>query len=102
MQGDDTDPAYKTIEFGLDVTPLLSYVEPGEAYKFFLIVDENDYENLGTGQVKYFSLIDFSNGLQEVSCDDQNVPLVDNGRTCSVTKCEWKDLLAALATEWNG
>jgi hypothetical protein len=81
MQGIDTLPDYKTIEFGLDVTPLLSYVDPGKAYKFFLIIDEKDPENLGTGQVKGFSLIDYQNGINEIACNEHNVPLVDNGRT---------------------
>ncbi len=81
MQGNDTTPDHKTIEFGLDVTPLLSYVETGQPYKFFLIVDENDPENLGHGQLKSFSLMDYHIGVQEIPCNEQNVPLIENGRT---------------------
>jgi len=81
MQGNDTTPEHKTIEFGLDVTPLLSYVEPGQAYKFFLIVDEKDQENLGHGQLKHFSLIDYQDGVEEIICEEQNVPLEENSRT---------------------
>ncbi len=81
MQGNDTTDANKTIEFGLDVSPLLSYVEEGEPYKFFLIVDEKDPNNKGYGQIKYFSLFDYQDGMQEIVCDEQNVVLNDNGRT---------------------
>ncbi len=81
MQGNDTTPDHKTIEFGLDVTPLLSYVEAGQPYKFFLIVDEKDPENLGHGQLKSFSLMDYQSGVQEIPCSEHNVPLIENGRT---------------------
>ncbi|NQT77139.1 MAG: T9SS type A sorting domain-containing protein [Bacteroidetes bacterium] len=81
MQGNDTTPDHKIIEFGLDVTPLLSYVEAGQPCKFFLIVDEKDPKNLGHGQIKSFSLMDYQSGVQEIPCSEQNVPLVENGRT---------------------
>jgi len=81
MQGNDTTEAHKTIEFGLDVSPLLSYVEAGEPYKFFLIVDEKDPDNKGYGMLKSFSLIDYQDGMEEVVCEEQDVVLKDNGRT---------------------
>lgn len=81
MQGNDTAVQNKTIEFGLDVTPLLSYVEPGQAYKFFLIIEERDPENLGRGQVNYFSLMDYTNGLEEIPCSLTDVVLVGDGKT---------------------
>jgi hypothetical protein len=81
MQGNDTTPENKTIEFGLDITPLLSYVETGKEYRFFLIVDEKDPENLGYGQIKDFSLIDYQEGFTEIPCIQQNVILTDNGTT---------------------
>lgn len=81
MQGNDTTPENKTIEFGLDITPLLSHVETGKEYRFFLIVDEKDPENLGYGQIKDFSLIDYQEGFTEVPCSQQNVILTDNGTT---------------------
>ncbi len=83
MQGNDTIPDNKTIEFGLDLSPLLSYVEPGQACKFFLLVDEDDPYNYSNGQVKYFSLMDYTNGLTviETPCNQQNVTLLNDGRT---------------------
>ncbi|MCK4990465.1 MAG: hypothetical protein KAS29_08270, partial [Bacteroidales bacterium] len=81
MQGNDTAPEHKTIEFGLDITSLLSYVEAGQPYKFFLIIDEKDPENRGHGQIKSFSLMDYQGSVQEIPCSEQNVLLVENGRT---------------------
>ncbi|MCK5765653.1 MAG: hypothetical protein KAH26_06710 [Bacteroidales bacterium] len=81
MQGNDTTPDHKTIEFGLDVTPLLLHIEPGEACKFFLIVDENDPQDYSDGQVKDFSIMDYASGVVEIPCDQQNVPLINNGTT---------------------
>lgn len=81
MQGIDIMDEYKTLEFGLDISPLLSYTEPGNPYKFFLLIDERDPKNLGTGQVNYFSLIDYSDGIQEIVCNQLPAPLVENSRT---------------------
>ncbi len=47
-----------TIEIGLDVTPLLSFVELGETFQFFLIVEENDPENSSFGSINHLALID--------------------------------------------
>lgn len=82
MQGGTSNPANQTIEFGLDITPLLSFLEPGASGAFFLEVHENDPFSSGTGEVVAFSLMDYSNGsLVEVGCNEQNVPLVNNGIT---------------------
>ena len=81
MQGNDTTADHKTIEFGLDVSPLLTMAEPGRPYRFFLIVDEQDEDNLGTGQINYFSLMDYQDGLAEIACEEENVPLMENGST---------------------
>lgn len=100
MQGNDTTPDHMTIEFGLDLNPLLTYVKPGEACKFFLIVDEKDPENYGYGQVDYFSMMDYSSGLTEIGYEQQNIPLVDNGQTSlSITYIPDFDAVEVLTTE---
>jgi hypothetical protein len=77
----------KYIEIGLDITPLLSYVNPGEETKFFLGVVEKDPYNQGDGEIVTWSLIDYSNGGEEIICEQQNVPLINNDSTfLSVTK----------------
>ena len=85
MQGGSSE-ADKTIEFGLDVTPLLSYITAGESAKFFFEVRENDPDNEATGEIVNFSLMDYTDGVAEVPCQQTNVPLVENGlTTVSVT-----------------
>ena len=80
MQGGNSE-ADKTIEFGLDVTSLLSYVEPGQPAKFFFEVRENDPGNEATGEIVNFSLMDYTVGLVEIPCQQTNVSLVENGLT---------------------
>ncbi len=82
MQGNDTTPEHKDIEFALDLTPLLAHATPGQPAKFFLVVDERDPENHGYGQVNSFSLMDYTGPIvTEIPCEEENVPLTDNGQT---------------------
>ena len=94
MQGDNTSEVYKTLEFGLDVTPLLSYMTPGEQAKIFLQVKENDPDNLATGQVISFSLMDYSNGIEEIPCALSNLPIIENGTTTLsvIHQLNWNDV----------
>ncbi len=46
------------IEFGLDITPLLAYVNPDEPVKYFLCVNEVDPYYYGEGEIVSFSVID--------------------------------------------
>lgn len=73
--------ADKTIEFGIDATPLLSHIEPGQAAKFFLSVLETDPTALATGQIISFSLVDYNGTTTTIPCTSINVPLVENGLT---------------------
>ncbi len=81
MQGGTSDPENKTIEFGLDITPLLGEISSGEIAKFFLQVIENDPNNTGNGEIVSFSLMDYSDGLTEIPYPLSNVTLVDNSIT---------------------
>ena len=79
MKGGTTE-ADKTIELGLDITPLLSYVASGQTAKFFLKVDAQDPSNVGSGQVISFSVIDYSGATpQEVVSSQNNVAINENG-----------------------
>ena len=46
------------IEFGLDITPLLAYVNPDEPVKYFICLNEVDPYNYGEGEIISFSVID--------------------------------------------
>ncbi len=81
MQGGRTDPENKMIEIGLDITPLLGYVEPGQQAEYFVEVSEADPDNEGTGQIISYSLMDYHAGGQELHCPQENVPLKDNATT---------------------
>ncbi len=86
MQGGTTE-ADKTLEFGLDITPILGQIISGEPAKFFFRVIEDDPYNEGTGEIVSYAIIDYTNGVEEVDCDQQNVPINDNGvTTLSVIK----------------
>ena len=80
MQG-GTSTADKTIEFGLDVTPLLGFIDGNIEAKYFLLVDEDDVDNSGTGEINNWSVMDYTNGLIEIQCPQTNVPIVENGLT---------------------
>lgn len=80
MQGGTTE-ADKTIEFGVDATPLLSETNNGQPAKYFLMVQENDPSNSATGQVVSFDLIDYTTGSVTIPSGSSNVPLVENGTT---------------------
>lgn len=81
MQG-GTDVEHKTIEFGLDITPLLDYVNPEQSAKYFLQVTENDPENLHSGEIVAFSIIDYTGVTPlETAYPDSNVSLINNAIT---------------------
>ncbi len=81
MQGHDTSEVQKSLEFGLDVTPLLSHIQPGEPAKFFFITDENDPMQDGSGQITAFSLMDYTGNREEIISTETPAILVNNSRT---------------------
>ncbi len=84
MQGGQTE-ADKTIEFGLDVTPLLSGINSGQQATFFLEVIEKDTGTVGTGTgfINSFSLVDYTTGFpQQTNYPVTNVFITNNDTTC--------------------
>jgi hypothetical protein len=75
MQGGTSNPANKTIEFGLDISPLLGVVSLGQDVRFFLQVFEYDPAGTGTGVINHFSVIDYTDGVQATVCPQNNVPV---------------------------
>ena len=57
MQGGDTT-ADKTLELGLDFTPLLGHIEPGQPARWFLELHESDPWGQAWGQLNAFSVYD--------------------------------------------
>ncbi len=69
------------IEFGLDLNPLLAYIEPDTEAKFFLRIDENDPQGEGSGNITAFSLMEYTMGIVEINSGVNNLPIVNNGLT---------------------
>lgn len=81
MQGGTTE-ADKTLELGLDVSPLLNMMEPNTPYKFFLGVTENDVSGTGTGQILNYSIMDYTGTSPvEIPCSTTNAPITNNTTT---------------------
>ena len=81
LQGNDTAEALKSLEFGLDVTPLLSQLQPGLPARFFFLVDENDRYGEATGEISAFSLMDYVDDLQEIQAPDLPLEIENDSRT---------------------
>ncbi len=81
MQGRRLNELDKFLEAGLDITPLLGHIEPGQLAKFFLQVIETDPLNEGTGRLIGLTLMDYTNGLIDIPCTEQDIALVEDGTT---------------------
>lgn len=79
MRGTSSDP----IEFSLDVTPLLSYINSEEESRFFLQVYETDTYSEATGLVYSFSIV--NNIGTEFTSDQNNVSIINDDVTTLYT-----------------
>ena len=78
MQGDSTELA-KTIEFGLDLAPLINQLDNGQTAQFFLQVEEKDTAGTADGEIINYSLIDYTSGSPvTIDCPDTNVTIANN------------------------
>lgn len=77
------DEIGKTLEFGLDVSSLLNYIEPNIPVKFFLKVEENAPDSVYNGEILSFSVINYSDDANPVETihPQTNVPINTNGVT---------------------
>ncbi len=80
MRGDSTEEG-KTVEFGLDISPLLTYIQPGQNAKYFLQVVEKDPSGLYAGKITSYALIDYAGGVTQIDCPSTNVNLNNNDTT---------------------
>ncbi len=81
MQGGTTE-ADKTIEFGLDLAPLLSQINNNQQIKYFLQVQENDPAGSAAGEIVGWSLIDYTSTPPVVTnYPGANFPLQNNAVT---------------------
>ncbi len=73
----------KTLEFGLDVSSLLNNLNPNQAAKFFLKVEENAPDSNFNGQIVNFSVLNYDGGASPiiVNYPQSNVPIIQNSVT---------------------
>lgn len=71
MQGKNTHDSLRILEAGLDITPLLDYITPGQPAAIFLQINEDDLANTGSGEILYFSVLDYlgTSIIENVSTD---------------------------------
>ncbi|NOR45207.1 MAG: hypothetical protein GQ534_06420, partial [Candidatus Delongbacteria bacterium] len=67
------------IELGLDISPLLSYIESGVAAKFFIGIEQKDAGGLGAGNIVSMSVID--NSTNEYTSTESNINIVTDDIT---------------------
>ncbi|NTW25141.1 MAG: T9SS type A sorting domain-containing protein [Lentimicrobium sp.] len=79
MQGGYSE-ADKSLEMGLDITPLLSYIEPGQQARFFIQLEEQDPGNSSAGQITSLFLTQPEQSM-EYSSQMANVPILNNDTT---------------------
>ncbi|MCK9204247.1 MAG: T9SS type A sorting domain-containing protein [Bacteroidales bacterium] len=78
MQGGYTEED-KTIEFGLDLTPLMNQIDPGEPIRYFLQVQEKDPDNSSDGEIVNWSLMDYTNTIPvETAYPVSHVAILNN------------------------
>ncbi len=61
-------------EIGIDISPILNYVESGEPVRFFLtVIESGGYSS--NSKVKEFSIVDYTNGELELISPQKEVPI---------------------------
>lgn len=80
MQG-GSSTSDKTIEIGLDITDLLTYVEPGAEARYFLQIVEQDPYGQGNGEINSLSLMNYTGGTEETVSDMTNITIINNDTT---------------------
>jgi len=81
MQGYDSIPGADTLEFGLDITPLLSFIDPDNPARFFLLVEEQDNDGLANGNVHQVSFNHYGGNFETWISSQKNVTVKRNNVT---------------------
>jgi len=61
-------------ELGLDISPLLNFIEPGEPANFFLAIREGGGYT-SSSKIKEFAIVDYTNGELELISPQRDVPM---------------------------
>jgi hypothetical protein len=73
----------QVIELGFDLTGLLSYINPNQPAKFFLIVNEKDSNNNASGKIHRFSMLDYTDSINPIEkiANISNIEINNNTTT---------------------
>ncbi len=88
----------KTLEFGLDITPFLNYITPGQEAKYFLQVNEIDADGLGTGTINSFSVMNYSTGSAVETASTDPVQTIPQNGTATMSIVSSEDYNAVEIT----
>ncbi len=88
----------KSIEIGLDITPLLSYIQPGQPSRFFIRIEEQDPEGSSNGQITSLSLYDLEQSL-EFPSQLSNVTMLNNDTTLAWTDASINFIPTEITTQ---
>jgi len=103
LQGIDSLSNADELELELDITNLLTNIEPGALAKYFVRIVERDPANNGNGQILFFSLIDHSNNDNETIFSEVPFIIENNGITqLSLVKQIQFDKVSILTEELQG
>ncbi|MDY0140418.1 MAG: T9SS type A sorting domain-containing protein [Bacteroidales bacterium] len=80
MQGGNTE-AEKTIEIGLDITPLLSYFSTEKQAKIFIVINESDDNNNYDGEITEFEILDYSGTEVTGYLHNTTTEIINNSQT---------------------
>jgi len=86
----------ESLELGLDISAILSYIDNGQPARFFCMVDEKDDSHLGEGNIEYFSVIDYTgeqpletfSEMTDVQISDNTVTTISLDKTINFDHVE--------------
>ncbi|MGE5424463.1 MAG: T9SS type A sorting domain-containing protein, partial [Syntrophothermus sp.] len=76
-----TYPGPEAVEAGFDITPLLSYVNPGDTAKLFFLLEEQDKNHNGSGLISEATFISYKNGNAVSQAAGSGKEIEDNAVT---------------------
>jgi len=99
MKGYDTIAGANVLELGLDVTPLLNFVPAGQPARYFMVVEERDPYNLGTGKIRSASFIHYGSLITTIAAHDTGVAIIPDGVTQVSAVATFQKPAVHIATE---
>lgn len=81
LQGLDSIPGNDTLEFGLDITPLLSHADPGNPSRLFFMIEERDQDGSALGMIRRVAFNFYGENTTTFTSPSLNLPVQRNDVT---------------------